>query len=225
MTDRQLLITEDGSHTLYTPEFKETYHSMHGAIQESGYVFIEQGLGFYKSRGGGRQVSIFEVGFGTGLNALLCVLYAKKNNLSIKYRSIEALPLLSSEIQQLNYPDLIEDAQATEMFIKIHESSWDQKEDISLFFNLLKIRSKIQDFSPQDHSDICFFDAFAPSKQPEMWEPAILEKIYDLLSSQGIFVTYCAKGQLKRDLTSIGFEVETLPGPPGKKEMVRAVKR
>ena len=224
MKKKQFLITEDGSHTLYIPELNETYHSIHGAISESNYVFIEHGLNYYNKRQSSTGIKIFEVGFGTGLNALLSAVYAEKHKIPIRYESIEAFPLNRSETQNLNYTELIKNPFSKEIFQKIHESPWEDWIDVSPYFQLLKIKNNIQSYNAPGLFDVCFFDAFAPSKQPEMWEPDILEKIYSLLITHGVFVTYCAKGQLKRDLNSIGFEVETLPGPPEKMEMVRAIK-
>ena len=224
MNKRQFLITEDGSHTIYIPELDETYHSTHGAIRESTYVFIEQGLKYVAGRGSVEKIRIFEVGFGTGLNALLSALYTKKKRISMEYESIEAFPLNRSEVQKLNYAGLIKQFRSKEIFQKIHESPWGKWIDISSGFQLRKINLKLQDYKVKEQFDLCFFDAFAPSKQPEMWTKEILEKMYALLTTNGVLVTYCAKGQLKRDLKSMGFEVETLPGPPGKFEMVRAIK-
>lgn len=224
MSEKKLLITEDGSHTIFVPELNETYHSTHGAIQESTYVFIHQGLQFFLEKRQKKLVNVFEVGFGTGLNALLSALFAAENEYFIQYKSIEAYPLEKSEIEQLNYINLIKNQHAKEIFDKIHTCSWEAWEAISPNFQLFKVNQKLQDYERSECYDVCLFDAFAPSKQPEMWRMNLLEKVYTSLVRHGIFVTYCAKGQLKRDLRAIGFQVETLPGPPGKKEMVRGIK-
>lgn len=224
MSDKELLITEDGSHTIYIPELDETYHSTHGAIGESNHVFIKNGLHFLFARGGSKNIKLFEVGFGTGLNALLSAVYAAEHHIHLRYESIEAFPLNSFETQQLNYGGLIENPISKKVFKGIHESTWNQWVDVSTNFHLKKVKNTIRDYTAQESFDICFFDAFAPSKQAEMWGLPVLQKVFDLLVPQGIFVTYCAKGQLKRDLKSIGFVVETLLGPPGKFEMVRAIK-
>jgi len=224
MSEKQLLITEDGSHTLYIPELDETYHSAYGAIQESNYVFITQGLDYFKRQERAKRIKIFEVGFGTGLNALLSLIYVKSHHIDISYQSIEAFPVNQRDINMLNYPDLISDELALEMFKLIHSSSWEIWNEISPGFLLKETNDLIQDFKPEERFDLCFFDAFAPSKQPEIWDKEILEEIYVGLTDRGVFVTYCAKGQLKRDLKNIGFEIETLSGPPGKMEMVRAIK-
>jgi len=224
MSEKKFLITEDGSHTIFIPELDETYHSTHGAIQESTYVFIEQGIAFQQSRKSHEKIRVFEVGFGTGLNALLSALFAEEHQLVIEYDTIEAFPLELAEIEKLNYQQLIDNNLVVDFFNKIHECQWEKLMGISTYFLLKKIKKALQNHELHEKYDICFFDAFAPSKQAEMWEKDVLEKVYNGLIKGGLFVTYCAKGQLKRDLKSIGYEVETLPGPPGKNEMVRAIK-
>jgi tRNA U34 5-methylaminomethyl-2-thiouridine-forming methyltransferase MnmC len=221
---KRFLFTEDGSHTIFLPDLDETYHSTHGAIQESEYVFIRNGLEYAVDRQL-ETVRIFEVGLGTGLNALLSFLYAKKHKISIEYQTIEAFPLNADEIAKLNYPEMIANESAKDGFRLIHTDVWDQWMDITGFFRFKKIRGKIQECAIENAFDVCYFDAFAPSKQPEMWELPVLGKIAGCLNEHGVFVTYCAKGQLKRDLRALGFEVETLPGPPGKWEMVRGIKK
>lgn len=224
MSEKKFLITEDGSHTIYIPELDETYHSTHGAITESNHVFIENGLHYLCERTESKNIKLFELGFGTGLNTLLSAIYAEEHHIHLQYESIEAFPLNSLETQQLNYPELINNPISKEVFTVIHESAWNQWIDVSTNFQLKKVKNTITKYTAQESFDVCFFDAFAPSKQPEMWEAPILQKVSDLLVPNGIFVTYCARGQLKRDLKSIGFEVDSLPGPPGKFEMVRAIK-
>lgn len=203
----KIITTSDGSHSLLNTELDETYHSRHGALQESLYVFIKNGLDFYP----GNEVNVFEVGFGTGLNALLAAQSDKKVN----YTTIEAFPLTEEVYKELNY-------EPRELFFQLHQN---QKLEIRNFsFNKLTATLQSIELSPNQF-DVIFFDAFAPSKQPEMWEFPMIKKVCDSLTPSGLFVTYCAKGQLKRDLKSLGMEVETLPGPPGKKEMVRGTKK
>ena len=210
----KIIITSDGSHSLLNTAIDETYHSQHGAVQESTHVFIKNGLDFWAARNPGKSVNIFEVGFGTGLNALL----AAGAGLRVDYTSIEAFPLDESIYTNLNYTpkDLLE---------KLHHASWNEFVQIDQDFRLKKLFADLQDTALQDSYDIIFFDAFSPSKQPSLWELPVIEKVCNSLTSGGVFVTYCAKGQLKRDLKSLGMEVETLDGPPGKKEMVRGTKR
>jgi tRNA U34 5-methylaminomethyl-2-thiouridine-forming methyltransferase MnmC len=184
----------------------ETYHSRHGAVQESMHVFIKNGL----DRCIAEEINVFEVGFGTGLNALLTALSGKKVN----YTSIEAFPLEEEVYSQLNY-------EPKDLLLELHRNQELQTAN----FKLQKIHITLQSVQLDSVYDIIFFDAFAPSKQPEMWELPMIAKVCNALKPGGIFVTYCAKGQLKRDLKSLGLEVETLPGPPGKKEMVRGTKK
>lgn len=224
MSEKKFLITEDGSHTLFIPELNETYHSIHGAIQESNHVYIRSGLEYYFNKEKTNEVKIFEVGFGTGLNALLSAIYAEKHRFNINYESIEAYPLTSLEVEKLNYPHQVEHIDAVEIFNKIHNADWNSIVSISSYFKLNKIKNLLQNHHFNQEFDLCFFDAFAPSKQPEMWEREILEPIYNGLITGGVFVTYCAKGQLKRDLKDIGFEIDVLPGPPGKLQMLRGTK-
>ena len=225
MKNKRFLITEDGSHTLYVPELDETYHSIHGARQESEHVFIQHGLRYTVQQLNKKKPSVLEVGFGTGLNAWLTAMAAQKLICPVSYTTIEAHPLTGEEVQSLNYPALATHQHEAEIFFKIHESAWEDFMEISPFFLLKKVCTTLQEYKHDQCFDICYFDAFAPSKQPEMWHIDMLKKVAGCLRDEGVFVTYCAKGQLKRDLKSLGFEVETLEGPPGKKEMVRAVKR
>ncbi len=223
MKDLRVIKTEDGSSTIYNPALRETYHSTHGAITESRYVFIEKGLDYFLLHHSKKEpVNVFEVGFGTGLNAVLAFHWAVQNKRQVYYESIEAFPLSNDIVNELNYFQSHDELRAA--LINLHNLNWEKKTQLSEYFEMLKVHRKIQDYLPQYKFDIVFFDAFAPSKQSEMWDKDILAKIIDMLSDRGVFVTYCAKGQLKRDLKELGCEVETLPGPPGKKEMVRAVK-
>ncbi len=226
MSKVKIITTEDGSHSLYHEELKETYHSFHGALQESQHVFIEKGLRFWRTKEGlPTSLKIFEVGFGTGLNALLAAQFAMDNKVNISYTGLEPFPLEGNIINQLNYAAQIlpsENNELNEIFKKLHSSEWEIENEINPYFKLTKHQSKLEDYSHlQAQFDLVFFDAFAPNKQAEIWEIDVLQKCFDLLKKGGVFTTYSAKGQLKRDLKSIGFELETLPGPPGKKEMVR----
>lgn len=227
MSKVKIITTEDGSHSLYHEELKETYHSFHGALQESRHVFIEKGIRFWRTKEGLPDfLKIFEVGMGTGLNALLTAQLAKENNLSIEYTTLEPFPLENELISQLNYPEQSDDPKLKEIFKRIHHVAWEEPIELYPYFQLTKHQMKLEDYPINNQQfDVLFFDAFAPNKQAELWELNALEKCYSLLKKGGVFTTYSAKGQLKRDLKSLGFEVETLPGPPGKKEMVRGVKR
>jgi tRNA U34 5-methylaminomethyl-2-thiouridine-forming methyltransferase MnmC len=219
---REIIITGDGSHSLFFKDLNETYHSKHGALQESNHVFIEHGLEQWLKSNAHNDVAVLEVGFGTGLNALLTAIASVQLQSRVSYASIEAYPLAKEVWSKLNYGVSVG---AVEIFEQLHETSWNLEHTITPTFQLTKYYSSLQDVILLPSAfDVVYFDAFAPSKQPEMWELPILSKIYEAMKPGGLFVTYCAKGQLKRDLTSIGFQVETLPGPPGKKEMVRGLK-
>lgn len=218
----ELIITSDGSHSVLNTALDETYHSRHGAIQESQHVFIRHGLEFILQRNTAKDISIFEVGFGTGLNALLTVQFALGNPVNIRYCSLEAFPLEQSIWSKLNYGDSLG---AAHIFAALHQAPWSGLHTILPNFKLQKLHTTLEEVElKHDSFELVYYDAFAPSKQPEMWEMPLLKKIVSTIAKHGVFVTYCAKGQLKRDLAALGLEVETLPGPPGKKEMVRAIK-
>lgn len=218
----QIIITKDGSQSLLNSELNETYHSVHGAKQESLHVFIKNGLGFIVESGAKQSVKILEIGFGTGLNALLTANYAKEKGVGIEYTTLEAFPINESIWQQLQYAQTEPER---EIFYKLHHEPWDQWIEVMPGFMLKKVNTTLQLASlGHDYFDLIYFDAFAPNKQPEMWELPMLQKTINALRPQGTFVTYCAKGQLKRDLGSLGTRVESLQGPPGKREMIRAVK-
>lgn len=222
----ELFETKDGSHSLLLPEMNETYHSTHGAKTESVYVFIDKGLHHYRSINPKQEtVRILEVGFGTGLNPWLTALEADKGSIKVEFTSLEKFPLEPEIISKLNYADA-HDEVSKSIFDKIHEVKWETLQPVSDYFSVNKLNKDIHTFHDDVGSyDIIYFDAFAPSKQPEMWTPEILGKMYDLLSDRGVFTTYCAQGQFKRDLKSVGFTIEELQGPPGKKEMTRGIKQ
>ncbi len=222
MSTIKIITTSDGSHSLFNEELNETYHSIHGAIQESLHVFIKSGLTYFIERFSPKNISILEIGFGTGLNALLTVHAAQLSSSSFQYKTLEAFPLEEAVWAKLNYTDTLN---LKEYFDLLHRVSWEEEHSILPNFQFQKHHIKLQDAVLIPPSfDIIFFDAFAPNKQPELWEIDTLKKVADALRINGVFVTYCAKGQLKRDLKSLGLTVETIPGPPGKKEMVRAIK-
>ena len=221
----KIITTSDGSHSLINTELNETYHSVHGAIQESIHVFIKSGLEYFEKGNHLAEIRILEVGFGTGLNALLTLQQSLTSATKIYFESLEAFPIAEQTGIQLNYPKILNFPEAEKYFMQLHHSPWNEEIIITDHFTLLKCHVKIQDIElGSEKFDIIYFDAFAPSKQPEMWELSILKKIERSMKSSAVFVTYCAKGQLKRDLKSLGLTVDTLAGPPGKKEMVRAVK-
>jgi tRNA U34 5-methylaminomethyl-2-thiouridine-forming methyltransferase MnmC len=219
---KEKYITSDGSHTFFMPEINEYYHSHHGAIQEALHVFIKNGLHQFVDH---KEITIFEVGFGTGLNALLTCLESEKSKLKINYIGLEAFPLEVDEYADLNFATSIEDKNASVYFEKIHSAKWEEKTTISDNFSILKLKNTLENIVLAENSlDLIFFDAFGPRVQPEMWTIELFQKLYEALKTGGVFVTYCAKGQVKRDLKSVGFTLETLAGPPGKREMIRCGK-
>ncbi len=220
MSDLEIVTTSDGSHTLRDRDLNETYHSVHGAIQESMHVFIQNGLDYFFKRHQPGNISILEIGFGTGLNALLAWQYAMRNGVHIYYTTVEPFPLVEEVWSRLNYGDLQKDP---DHFRTLHRAEWARANPLSGEFTFLKIQTSLQKADLSDEYDVIFFDAFAPSVQPELWTIESLKKVVTPLNKRGAFVTYSAKGQLKRDLRSLGLTVETMPGPPGKNEMVRAV--
>jgi tRNA U34 5-methylaminomethyl-2-thiouridine-forming methyltransferase MnmC len=219
--NRHLIITEDGSHSLFVPDLGEQYHSIHGAIQESNHVFIDSG--FKKCIQ--KDIVVLEIGFGTGLNAFLTFLESVESKQMISYIAIEKYPLLPVEYHSLNYPDLTNPA-FNGIFQRLHDCEWEKQVWITPSFSIQKINIDFRNENVRSLPlfDVIYFDAFAPNKQPDLWQEEIYRKIYDHSNDGAIFVTYCAKGVVRRDLQKVGFKVERIPGPPGKKEMLRAIK-
>jgi tRNA U34 5-methylaminomethyl-2-thiouridine-forming methyltransferase MnmC len=212
--------TSDGSYTIFIPDLDENYHSFHGAIQESQHVFINQGLNQFDNK----NLDVFEVGFGTGLNALLTCRVAERKGLNINYTSIEAYPLDTNLVE--TYISNFENQLDFELIKKMHLVEWGSGNQFLENFNFRKVKSELQLFEVNKESfDIIYYDAFGPRVQPEMWTCELFSKMFEMLRNNGLLVTYCAKGQVKRDLKKVGFEVETCQGPPGKREMIRAWKR
>jgi tRNA U34 5-methylaminomethyl-2-thiouridine-forming methyltransferase MnmC len=222
----KIIETKDGSHSLLNESLNETYHSTHGAVQESIHVFIQKGLNFWIENNESKQLAILEVGFGTGLNALLTLKESIEQKIKIHYTSLEAFPVESSLVRQLNYPSLVPFDSSEEKFYTLHQCEWNTEVAITPDFALEKLEAKLQEIDLGTKKyDLVYFDAFAPAKQPEMWDISVLDKVARSLKGNGVFVTYCAQGQLKRNLKSLQLQVESLPGPPGKREMVRAIKQ
>lgn len=216
---REIITTEDGSHTIFVPELNEHYHSVHGAIQESEHIFIRAGYDYCRDN----PLYIFEVGFGTGLNALLTALKAKEDKRKVFYTSIEKYPLTSEVVNTLNYGEITGKG-GREIFRMIHEVPWGTVNKITEEFSLVKTEADMTTFIDIPKCGLVYFDAFGPDKQPEMWSRDIFRRIGSSINIGGILVTYSAKGEVKRILRSVGFEVTMLPGPPGKREMIRANK-
>jgi len=219
--DKEFVITEDGSHTIYLPEMDEHYHSTHGAIQESMHIYINQGLLHVTKK----EISILEIGFGTGLNAYLTYIYSNIENLKINYFSIEKYPLNETDYLSLNYSKTIF-PEFGDIFEKLHRSKWDSMVEFSPIFSLKKINADLLslEFDQSPQFDLVYYDAFAPGKQPEMWTDEIIRKVSAAVKKDGILVTYCAKGAVRRAFSAAGFEMERISGPVGKKEILRGKK-
>ncbi len=216
----QIILTDDNSFTIFLPELDETYHSRKGAIAESLHVYIKSGLEFVANTKD--RIKIFEFGFGTGLNALLSWQFAEANHKTIFYDSVEKYPLEKEIYSRLNYDKVIGTGKH---LMDLHEANWNEAIILSDHFILQKFNTDINLVAfPKDYYDLVYYDAFAPSKQAEVWEFSVLNKIYDSMVTDGILTTYCAQGAFKRNLINLGFEVEKIPGPPGKREMIRAIK-
>ena len=217
---REIQITEDGSSTIHLPDWNENYHSAHGAIQESKHVFIGKGLTEMSKP----EISILEIGFGTGLNCFLTFLEAEKRNIVINYIGVEAYPVTQEESAQLNYASELEVKESQSIFDLLHEVSWEEKHQIKNNFYLEKRKQFFKDIVAIDQFDMVYFDAFGAEHQPELWTVSIFEIMFKAMQENGILVTYCAKGSVRRAMQEVGFKVERLDGPPGKREMLRATK-
>jgi tRNA U34 5-methylaminomethyl-2-thiouridine-forming methyltransferase MnmC len=218
---REVVLTKDGSHTIAIPEKGLTYHSVHGAVQESMHVFIEAGLGAVLPSFNQQEISVFEMGFGTGLNAFLTALVAQEQQVSVFYTSVEAFPLTAKEASSLNYSDALGSG---DLFQTLHQCGWNEAVPVNEFFTIEKLQTELAAFFPSRQYDLVYYDAFAPSAQPELWTEEVFKKLYSMLNANGVLVTYCSKGDVRRALLAAGFRVEKIPGPPGKREMLRAKK-
>lgn len=218
----KLITTEDGSHSLLREDLNETYHSFHGAMGESQYVFMQQGVDYLLDQKEMGLIRIFEVGFGTGLNAFLAAVYAAGHQVNIDFHTVEPIPVPEELFLQFNYG---ESASEQGLLQALHRAAWGTRVVISDCFSITKYATTLQDFQTSEKFDVVFFDAFAPSKQAELWDLVHLKKCADLMAAGGVLTTYCAQGQFKRNLAAAGFEVQTLKGAMGKKEMVRGIKK
>lgn len=219
--ERHLQITADGSYTLSIPAMQVTYHSKHGAIQESNHIFIDTGLKYYTELHTCQSIQILEMGFGTGLNCLLTAIYARDQQVNIRYHTIEAFPLQAAEAATLNYGTILHNHN---LFQQIHLSTWEQDNLLHPCFLLHKHHCSLQQFSVGQLFNCIFYDAFAPAAQPELWTAEIFCQLFSLLAPNGVLVTYCSKGNVRRAMQAAGFRVTKIQGPPGKREMVRAFK-
>ncbi|MCH2230225.1 MAG: tRNA (5-methylaminomethyl-2-thiouridine)(34)-methyltransferase MnmD [Crocinitomicaceae bacterium] len=217
---REIITTRDGSNSIFIPELNESYHSSHGAIQEAKHVFIKNGI----TRLNKNEITVFEMGFGTGLNAFLTSIFANSNEVLVHYIGLEAYPVTTELASKLNYVQELGEGRQ-DQFDRLHSSPWGRVEEISTYFKLNKVQEKVQNFQfERDSIDIVFYDAFGPRVQSELWSVEVLENVFNGLKNGAILCTYCAQGQFKRNLKTVGFNVDALPGPPGKREMTLATK-
>ena len=222
--ERKIIKTGDGSVTIHLPEWDEQYHSKHGAVQEARHVFLKMGLHHFLEKNNKNELSILEIGFGTGLNAFLTLLEAEKLNQKIRYTGVEAYPVAKEEVELLNYPKTCDAEEQKDCFQKLHETEWEEEFRISEYFRLKKQEKKFDELEDEELYDLIYFDAFGARVQPELWTEEIFARMFKALKNNGILVTYAAKGSVRRAMIATGFLVEKLPGPPGKREMLRAVK-
>ncbi|MDA9057025.1 tRNA (5-methylaminomethyl-2-thiouridine)(34)-methyltransferase MnmD, partial [Flavobacteriaceae bacterium] len=199
------------------------YHSIHGAIQESQHVFIKTGLHHFLNLHKPTAVNILEIGFGTGLNAFVTSLEAQTQGVQIHFEGVEAFPVLAEELSQLNYASLIDPDQQT-VFDALHEVSWEELHSLTPQFSLKKRQQFFTDIKDENAFDLIYFDAFGARVQPDLWTESIFRIMFNALKNKGVLVTYAAKGSVRRAMQAVGFVVERLEGPPGKREMLRATK-
>ena len=217
---REIIITDDGSTTIRIPDWDENYHSTHGAIQEAKHVFIKNGLDLFQKQD---SISILEIGFGTGLNAFITFLETV-NKEKVNYVGVEAYPISSEEIAQMNYVTELQATQYQAVFDKMHSCDWESQQNITDNFILTKRKQFFQDIEDKEQYDLIYFDAFGFPLQPELWSEAIFKKMYDAILPKGTLVTYACRSSIKNAMLSVGFSIEKLPGAPGKREMLRATK-
>lgn len=236
---RKIITTADGSKTIQIEEWNEQYHSIHGAIQEANHVYIKQGLLFCLDRNESsnetfkttevpndtsRNMSILEIGFGTGLNAFLTLLKADVHQTDIYYVGVEAFPISSNEMEALNYAEQLQMPEKKELFEEMHSIPNEVEMHLTPYFTLRKQQKLFSEITDKNQFDLIYFDAFGARVQPELWTESIFKIMFDALKTNGVLVTYAAKGSVRRAMQAIGLTVEKLPGPPGKREMLRARK-
>jgi tRNA U34 5-methylaminomethyl-2-thiouridine-forming methyltransferase MnmC len=223
MNNLEIVTTNDGSSSIFNTELNEVYHSLHGAIQESQHVYIKEGLLALLQNID--PINILEIGFGTGLNTLLTYIKTIENKLNINYSSIETDPLPLSFVTKLNYTNKLKLNKHKDAFIKLHQAKWNQETMINTNFKLTKIQEDLKTFQPKPNKyHLIYFDAFGPDIQPDLWSTEIFTKLNKSLKKEGILVTYSCKGEIKRNLRASNFKIKRLPGPPGKWQMLRAIK-
>jgi len=217
---RKIITTADGSKTIFLPDWNEQYHSKHGALQEAMHVFITHGLHVVNKE----KINILEIGFGTGLNAFITFLETQKLSKTIFYTGVDHFPIQIDEIEELDHLSMFEEKLVKDEYYKIQSCIWEQQVEISRNFTLQKKAEQFENLQFDHDFDLIYFDAFGPRVQPSLWTEEIFTRMHNALSLGGILVTYCAKGSVRRAMQAVGFETERLPGPPGKREMLRATK-
>jgi tRNA U34 5-methylaminomethyl-2-thiouridine-forming methyltransferase MnmC len=217
---REIIQTKDGSTSILLPDWNETYHSKFGAIQEAKHVFIKNGLSLFP----GESVSILEIGFGTGLNTFITYLEGKNSGQNVDYTGVEAYPVSEEDALKMNYVSELEANSSEEIFLKMHQSPWNEKVEIDTKFSLEKQSKKFHEINDEEKYDLIYFDAFGFRVQPELWSLEIFQIMFKALKPNGILVTYACRSSIKNAMKDSGFEVEKLNGPPGKREMLRARK-
>jgi tRNA U34 5-methylaminomethyl-2-thiouridine-forming methyltransferase MnmC len=224
MNDVSVIQSGDGSDSVFSSLFNSSYHSRYGAITESKCIFLDAGLDYFiqtKKPETTQTIKIFEMGFGTGLNAFITYIYAFQRFIKVSFTTIEAFPLPIELIDTLNYSELMG---FKVVFDSLHHSGWDQEIILNDNFRLTKILSPLDEYEANESFDIIYYDAFGPESQPELWSDDVLNKMYGMLTAGGVLTSFCAKGTFKRSLKSVGFTVQSIPGPPGKREITRALK-
>ena len=216
---RQIIQTQDGSTTIYLPEWEESYHSKHGAVQEAYHVFIKNGFSLFQ----GKPIAVLEIGFGTGLNALITCLEASQTKQAVHYVGVEAYPVAIDEALQLNYPLAI-DPECEPLFKQLHLAVWEKPTLLTPVFTLTKRKQFFQDIQDVGLYDLVYFDAFGFRVQPELWTEEVFATMYKAMKPGGVLVTYACRSVIKNAMLAVGFKVEKLPGAPGKREMLRAFK-
>lgn len=219
---REIITTADGSKTIQIKDWNEQYHSKHGAIQEAYHVFIKHGLDLFRNKE--EVVHILEIGFGTGLNALITLLETSKSGMAVEYCGVEAYPVSEEELSQLNYIEELNAQEFSGQFKKMHAAPWEERTLLSQGFSILKMQRDFKEIALENCMNLIYFDAFGARVQPELWTEDVFEIMFRALKKKGVLVTYAAKGSVRRAMQAVGFEVERLPGPPGKREMLRAIK-
>ena len=219
--DRLIIKTVDGSDTITIPEMNVSYHSKHGAIQESMHVFIDAGFLYQINQSTNQPINIFEMGFGTGLNAFLTAIEAIEKGIKVYYEAIEQFPVSKEEVGELNYTGLL---RYESLFRGIHQCTWNEESKLNEYFTLTKSTGDLINYSTNQSFHIIYYDAFAPTAQPELWSEDIFRKLHSMLFEGGALVTYCSRGSVRRAMQAAGFVVDKIPGPPGKREMVRAIR-